>query len=321
MNNQKKHLFTSTIKVQSENVGTRIDQYLAKSIEELSRNRIQQWIKLGQILVNDSAIDSDYSVQDNDIITINAEVNHPSNEIKPMPMPLEIIFEDDDLLAINKPVGLVVHPGAGNEDNTLQNALLAYDSSLEQIPRAGIVHRLDKDTSGILIIAKTLIAHQHLILQMKNRHIQKKYLAVVQGVPIAGEQVNLPIGRHHKDRKKMQVRDDGKEAITQFTVKEKFNNYALLDVNIITGRTHQIRVHLAQLGFPLLGDKIYGGRLRLPKNADAKFIEVLAALRSQMLHAHQIIFSHPRLEEEIQLQADAPNEMVYLLRTLNEYDT
>ena len=181
MNNQKKHLFTSTIKVQSENVGTRIDQYLAQSIEELSRNRIQQWIKLGQILVNDSAIDSDYSVQENDMITINAEVNHPSNEIKPMPMSLKIIFEDDDLLAINKPVGLVVHPGAGNLDNTLQNALLAYDSTLEQIPRAGIVHRLDKDTSGILIIAKTLIAHQHLILQMKIDTFKRNILLLYKG--------------------------------------------------------------------------------------------------------------------------------------------
>jgi len=233
-------------------------------------------------------------------------------------IPLDLVYEDADLLVINKPAGLVVHPAAGNPAGTLLNALLHYDSSLAGVPRAGIVHRLDKNTTGLMVVARNLTAHKRLVEALQARSVKREYLTVVHTVLTAGGRVEAPIGRHPVDRKRMAVVANCKEAVTHYRVEERFRAHTLVRVQLETGRTHQIRVHMAHQHFPVLGDPVYGGRLRLPKGGDDTFREVLSGFRRQALHATQLGLVHPGSGELMSWHAAVPDDMARLIAVLQQ---
>jgi len=236
------------------------------------------------------------------------------------PVDLDIVYEDDQIIVINKPVGLVVHPGAGNHGGTMLNGLLHYCPSLNQVPRAGIVHRIDKDTSGLLVVAKTRESHLDLVEQLREKSVSRVYLAVVHGVVTAGGTVDQPIGRHpvHRTRRAVSRSNDAREAVTHYRVLEKFRSHTLVQCELETGRTHQIRVHMTYLGFPLVGDQLYGGRPRIPKGASPELIDFLDHFKRQALHAWQLGLVHPATGEEMQWEAGIPEDMQTLIRLLEE---
>ena len=288
----------------------RLDAYVASKINTLSRTMVQKLIEDGEILVNGKEKKISYTVQLGDIIEINIP-KPQETEIKPENIPLDIIYEDNDIIVVNKPKGMVVHPGNGNSDGTLVNAIMAIcKDSLSGIGgkiRPGIVHRLDKDTSGLLIIAKNDIAHINMSNQIKDRQVKKIYIALVRG--IVGEDeatINMPIGRSTKDRKKMAVRKDGKEAITHFKVLKRYNKYTLLEIKIDTGRTHQIRVHMSEIGYPVVGDMVYS------KGKNEFKIE------GQMLHAKSLDFKHPITGKKMHLETELPRYFKDILDKLDE---
>jgi len=237
---------------------------------------------------------------------------------EPEPIELDVVHEDESLIVINKPAGLVVHPGAGNSRGTLMNGLLHHAPKLEELPRAGIVHRLDKDTSGLLLIAKTLTAHTALVRLLADREISRFYLAVCNGVLTGGGKIDVPLGRHRVDRRRMCVRDDGKPAVTHFTVLERFAAHTYVNVRLETGRTHQIRVHFAHRRHALVGDPVYGGRLSLPKGAGDHLITTLRCFRRQALHAAKLEFIHPDSGEALIFEVPPPGDFAELLAALRE---
>jgi len=295
--------------------GRRLDQAAADMFSEFSRSRLKQWILGGQLTVDGQQRRPRDLVLPGERVRLIAQAE-PQVELAPEPIPLNIVWEDDELLVINKPAGLVVHPGAGNPAGTLLNGLLHHIPTLVEIPRAGIIHRLDKDTSGLLMVAKTLTAHTSLVRLLADREISRHYLAVCYGVLTGGGTVSEPIGRHPVDRKRMSVREDGKPAITHYTVKERFAAFTYVDVTLETGRTHQIRVHFAHRRHALVGDPTYGGRLALPKGASEELIQVLRQFRRQALHATRLAFQHPVSGEAIDLAAAPPNDFQELIETL-----
>ena len=285
------------IKVEnSENM--RLDAYIASKQTDLSRSNIQKLIENGEILVNNSKKKMSYKVQEGDVVQINVPEAREAN-IKPENIPIDIVYQDNDIIVVNKPKGLVVHPANGNPDGTLVNAIMAICkdglSGIGGELRPGIVHRLDKDTSGLLIVAKNDKAHRIMSEQIKNRKVRKIYIALVKGVVAENEAtINMPIGRSTKDRKKMAVRKDGKEAVTHFKVLKRYQNYTLLEVKIDTGRTHQIRVHMAEIGHPVVGDMVYSSG----KNE--------FGVEGQMLHAKSLDFKHPITGKQMHLEAPLP---------------
>lgn len=305
-----------TIIVPEIYAGHRLDQALAQLFPEHSRSRLQNWIKKHQITVNNKYWRPSERLQGGETLIIQAQAEIAQNTWEAQPLPLQILYEDETVLVINKSIGLVTHPAAGNYSGTLANALLHHAPSLHQLPRAGIVHRLDKDTSGLLIIAKTLEAHTHLIKQLQERTIKREYYAVINGVCIAGNTINAPIGRHSKDRKKMAVVESGKSAITHYRVLERYRAHTLVRVFLETGRTHQIRVHMAHHHHPLIGDNLYGGRLLIPANASSELIYILRNFKRQALHAIRLTFVHPATQETIQVEAPLPEDMENLLAIL-----
>ena len=228
----------------------------------------------------------------------------------------ELVYEDDDLLIINKPVGLVVHPGAGNRDHTLVNGLLNHRPALSLLPRAGLIHRLDKDTSGLLAVAGTLTAHTRLTRALQKRHIERRYLAVTEGRMIAGQDIDQPIGRDPRLRTRQQVREDGKPALTRVRVQERYRVHSLIEAELATGRTHQIRVHLASIGFPLVGDRRYGARGKVPPAASKELIDLLSGFSRQALHAYHLAFDHPVSGERLDFQAPLPADLLALTQAL-----
>lgn len=295
----------------------RLDQVLAEIFPEYSRSRLQSWIRSQQVLVDGKPLQPRYKVKGNEAITIAAQL--PSQERwQAQAIHLNVMYEDEALLVINKPVGLVVHPAAGNPDNTLVNALLHYAPELAILPRAGIVHRLDKDTSGLLVVARTLNAHTHLVRQLQARTVTREYTAIVNGILIAGGTIDAPIGRNSLQRKKMAVIDDGKPAITHYRVNERFRAHTLICVKLETGRTHQIRVHMAYRHHALVGDAVYGGRLQLPKGASENLITVLRDFKHQALHAEKLGLIHPMTNEYIEWQAPLPEDLQNLIQVLRE---
>jgi 23S rRNA pseudouridine1911/1915/1917 synthase len=254
-------------------------------------------------------------VQGGEAVTVRAE-HAPDERVQPQAMPLKIVHEDEGLIIVDKPAGMVVHPGAGNPARTLQNALLAHDPSLARVARAGLVHRLDKDTSGLLMVARTPEVHTQLTRMLQKRQVTRLYLAVVRGRPTGGGTVDAPLGRHRTQRTKMAVRRDGRTAITHFRVEERFRAHALLRLQLETGRTHQIRVHLAHIGLPIIGDPLYGGRARLVAGAGEALLAALGKFRRQALHAEQLSFVHPLSGRHRSFHAPAPADLRTLLRAL-----
>jgi 23S rRNA pseudouridine1911/1915/1917 synthase len=249
------------------------------------------------------------------VLTVTAEV---AVRAEPEPMALDIVFEDEDLLVINKPAGLVVHPGAGNVSGTLMNGLLAHAPQLESVPRAGIVHRLDKDTSGLMLVAKSLVAHTALVRELAERSISRQYLAICNGVLTGGGKIDAAIDRHPADRTRMAVRETGRPAVTHYTVIERFRAHTYVKVVLETGRTHQIRVHFAHRRHPLVGDPVYGGRLALPAGASEALRDALRSFRRQALHAERLQLKHPVTGEDLSFEAPPPEDFETLLQTLRE---
>jgi len=297
--------------------GRRLDQALAALVSDYSRSRLQQWIRSGYVTLDGHLPQIREKVMGGETVLIDAVIMEQTvNEAEPIP--LDIVYEDADLLVINKPAGLVVHPAAGNPAGTLLNALLHHDAEQACLPRAGIVHRLDKSTSGLMMVARSLTAHKWLVDALQARQVKREYLTVVNSVLTAGGCIDAPIGRHPVDRKRMAVVSGGKEAVTHYRVEERYRAHTLVRVQLETGRTHQIRVHMAYRHFPVVGDPVYGGRLRLPKSADAHVIEVLSGFRRQALHATQLTLEHPVSGEMMSWHADVPPDMAQLIEVLRE---
>jgi 23S rRNA pseudouridine1911/1915/1917 synthase len=310
------------ITVPRECHGQRIDSVLAQLLPEYSRSQITNWIKSSAVTVNKKPCKPKDKALDGDLIELNVEftkVDGDFNQCSPEDIPINVIFEDDEVLVLNKPAGLVVHPGAGNKEHTLVNALLHHAPQLQHLPRAGIIHRLDKDTTGLLIVAKSLTAHTSLIRQMQARDIQRNYITLVLGHVISGGTIDTGFGRHPRNRLKMAVTGQGRQAITHYMVNTQYQDYTLLDVSLMTGRTHQIRVHMAHINHPVVGDQLYNGRMRIPVHASDELRAQIQQFKRQALHACSITFYHPKTDEELTFEAPLPDDFELLLNTLDEH--
>lgn len=302
--------------IPDELIGMRIDQALAKMFPEYSRGQLTKWLKAGDVLVNGQILKPKESIQGGEKVTIGTELQVQDESWQAETIALDIIYEDDDVIIINKPAGMVVHPGAGNHQGTLVNALLAHAPQLANIPRAGIVHRIDKATTGLLMIAKTLTAHNSLVSQLQARTVKREYQAVACGVFTAGGTVDEAIGRHSIDRKRMAVSATGKPSVTHYRVEQRYRAHTLIKCKLETGRTHQIRVHMAHIRHPLLGDPVYGGRFKQAKGMSDSCREVIQNFRRQALHAGLLGFIHPTTGEEVSWQIDLPDDMQQLVDAL-----
>lgn len=296
----------------------RLDQAAAELMPEHSRSRLQSWIKSGALTVNGTVRKPRDKVMLDDVLDLDAE---PEVQVtwEAEPISLDIVYEDEHLLVINKPAGLVVHPAAGHADGTLVNALLNHAPEVENLPRAGIVHRLDKDTSGIMVVARSLIAHTSLVDQLQTRTMGREYEAVVVGSLTGGATVDAPIGRHPQDRKRMAVVSSGKPAVTHYRLLERFAAHTHIQCKLESGRTHQIRVHMTHVRHPLVGDPAYGGRLRLPKGTTEELRQALAAFNRQALHARRLTLEHPETGETLSWEVPLPEDMVQLIEALRKH--
>ncbi|MGO4891359.1 23S rRNA pseudouridine(1911/1915/1917) synthase RluD [Flavobacterium sp. W21_SRS_FM6] len=315
---EKIHLQAS---VPQDLFGKRLDQALAEMFPDYSRSRLKEWILSDCVKVNEQIANTPREkLVGEELVEINAvievQVRHEGQNIK-----LDIVYEDDDILVINKPANLVVHPGAGNSSGTILNALLNHAPQIANVPRAGIVHRLDKDTTGLMVVAKNIIAQTHLVEQLQAREVSREYEAIVYGTMVAGGTVDAPIGRHPTKRVNMAVIESGKPAVTHYRVKEKFRAHTYVRLKLESGRTHQIRVHMSHIRYPLVGDISYGGRPRPPKSASPEFIETLRAFRRQALHAVQLELVHPVTGDWMSWQAPLPDDFVHLLSVIREDKT
>jgi 23S rRNA pseudouridine1911/1915/1917 synthase len=297
--------------------GRRFDAVLAELFPEFSRSRLTTWVKAGDVLLDGEVARPRDPVRAGQAVALTA-VLETQTRAEPEDIPLGVLYEDADVIVIDKPAGLVVHPGAGNHSGTLVNALLFRDPALALVPRAGIVHRLDKDTSGVMVVARTVQAHASLVAQLSARDVHRQYLAVVVGALVSGGTASGAIDRHPRDRLKMAVREDGRDAVTHYRLRERFRAHTALECRLETGRTHQIRVHMAHLKHAILGDPLYGGPLKLPKGASDELIALLRAFRRQALHAETLEFVHPSTGEPVRCTAPVPDDMQALLRALRE---
>ncbi len=305
------------VSIPAEAAGRRLDQALAELLPDFSRSRLTAWIKSGDILVDGAVVLPRQIVRGGEVVCLNAQ---PVAEVAMAPeaIALDVRYEDADVIVVNKPAGLTVHPGAGQPSGTLQNALLHFDPELAKIPRAGIVHRLDKDTSGVMVVARSLRAHTALVEQLQARDMHRQYAAIVYGSMIAGGSVDAPIGRHPRDRLKQAIVEEpaGKRAVTHYRVRERFRAHTLVECRLETGRTHQIRVHMAHVKHALLGDQTYGGGLKLPKGATPELAAAMREFRRQALHAQTLEFAHPADGRAIRVEAELPADMQALLAAL-----
>jgi 23S rRNA pseudouridine1911/1915/1917 synthase len=302
--------------VTDELAGQRLDQVASRLFPDYSRSRLQAWIKSGALTVDGAIRRTSDRLEGGEALALNAVIE-PQVRDAAQAITLDIVHEDDALIVINKPADLVVHPAAGHSDGTLLNALLHHCPQVAELPRAGIVHRLDKDTTGLMVVAKTLEAHTDLVAQLQDRSVSRRYLAVVQGAMVAGGTVNAPIGRHPTDRQRQAVlTHGGKDAITHYRVKTRFRDHTLVACQLETGRTHQIRVHMAHIRHPLIGDATYGGRLKLPKGASDELIDMLRNFRRQALHAEALGLYHPDSGEYCEWQVSIPADFEAMLAVL-----
>lgn len=308
------HIKISTA-IPDEMSGKRLDQALAILLPEHSRARLQGWIRDGYVLIDNKTMRPRDKVQGGEQVKIQAEVETQISA-SPENIPLEIVFEDEHIIVINKPAGLIVHPGAGNPQHTLMNALLNHEQKLEQVPRAGIVHRLDKDTSGLLVIARTLQSHTYLINQLQARDMHREYVTIVSGIMTAGGTIDQPIGRHPKHRTRMAVVKNGREATTHYRIIKKYRHHTQLQVNLETGRTHQIRVHMAWLHYPIIGDPVYGTKKQLVKGMNSSLAKIITSFPRQALHARAIQLAHPKNDEMMTWKAPIPEDITKLIGSL-----
>jgi 23S rRNA pseudouridine1911/1915/1917 synthase len=295
--------------------GQRLDQALAAALPQYSRSRLQRWINSGAVLLAGKSPKPRARLAGGEHVSVRAEFAADTS-VGPESIALRIVHEDAALLVIDKPAGLVVHPGAGNRTHTLQNALLGHDAALARVPRAGLVHRLDKDTSGLLVVARTPAAHRALVLELQERGIERSYLALCLGAPTSGGTIDEPIGRHRTRRTHMAVRGDGRNAVTHYRIAERFRGHTLLRVQLETGRTHQIRVHLAHIGLPIVGDATYGGRRRQVAGGGVALRSQLQQFRRQALHAQSLTLTHPLTGRRVSFEAPVPADFQALLAAL-----
>lgn len=303
--------------IPEELAGRRLDQALAAMYRDYSRSRITDWIRRGEVRINQQPARPRDKVRGGERVDILARLEADAS-LMPEAIPLSLIHEDEHILVINKPPGLVVHPGAGNARHTLLNALLNHDPGLARLPRAGIVQRLDKDTSGLMVVARTPTAHTHLVEALQTRRVKREYRAIVTGVLIAGGTVDVPIGRHPRQRTRMAVVSSGKPAVTHYRICERYRAHTLIQVHLETGRTHQIRVHMAHLGHALLGDPLYGPRPTLPRSADVRVREGIQGFKRQALHACGLSLEHPVSGEDLRFKVPLPEDLQRLCELLRE---
>ena len=301
-------------------IGQRLDSALAQMLPDYSRSKITNWVKSGKALINNKTFKPKEKVSGGEIVNLSIEPE-PSNNWQAEAIALDIVYEDSDIIVINKPVGLVTHPGAGNWTGTLANALLHYDPSLANLDRAGIVHRLDKNTSGLMVVARSELAQKNLVEQLQTHSVSREYSAIVYGHMISGATVDAPIGRDSKDRIKQAVNENGKDAITHYRVIDRFMHHTHVKCILETGRTHQIRVHMASIGHPLIADTLYGGKVRFPKKADDNLKTSLKDFNRQALHAKKLTLTHPITQESMTFKAPLPQDMQALLVVLSTYDS
>jgi 23S rRNA pseudouridine1911/1915/1917 synthase len=296
--------------------GLRLDQALARALPQYSRARLQTWIEAGAVEVDGRRLRAKDKVVGGEQVRIEARIE-AEGRVAAEELPVDIVFKDRALFVINKPAGLVVHPGAGNAAHTLQNALLAVDPKLALVPRAGLVHRLDKDTSGLLVVARTPEVHTALVSALAEREVERHYIALCTGVMTAGGTVDEPIGRHRSVRTRMAVRSDGRQAVTHYRVMTRFRAHTLVRAELETGRTHQIRVHLAHIGFPIVGDPLYAGRRRVPAGCSPQLLSALSEFRRQALHAARLKLVHPISGREVEWEAPVPPDMQHVIDVMH----
>jgi 23S rRNA pseudouridine1911/1915/1917 synthase len=301
-----------------ELAGLRLDSALARLLPQHSRSRIKRWIEDGAVRIGRDRVRPRDLVKAGAHVRVQMALDAPAPGVMPEPIALSVVHEDSDVLVIDKPAGLVVHPGAGNPRHTLQNALLGWDPSLGLLPRAGLIHRLDKDTSGLLVVARTPEAQTSLSRQLMARTVSRQYQAVCVGVMTGGGTIDAPIGRNRQDRLRMAVRESGRPAVTHFRVLERFRAHTFLSVQLETGRTHQIRLHLSHQKYPIVGDPVYGGRFAQPRGATSALLGTLRAFKRQALHAAMLGFDHPRTSKRLTLQSPVPADFEQLLLVLRE---
>lgn len=318
MNEQTQHI-KKTLYAQSDDAGTRIDQFISAQFPDFSRNAIQQWIKQGAVKIDGHNTKSKYILKGFETICLAVKIEQ-SVEDRPENMPLDIRYQDKHLMVINKPAGLVVHPGSGNPDGTLLNGLLGLSEAQRMLPRAGIVHRLDKATSGLMVVAKEAECQLKLIDMLKAHRVERTYFCVAKGCIKKPGTVETIIGRHPSQRTKMAVTTKGKPAVTHYWPTELFKNFTVLRVQLETGRTHQIRVHMHHLGHALVGDPVYGNKNRLNASVDGELKTIIRAFPRQALHAHKLAFTHPLLDKQIEVTAPIPDDLCHLLDDLHDLD-
>jgi 23S rRNA pseudouridine1911/1915/1917 synthase len=297
--------------------GLRLDQALARALPQYSRARLKGWIEAGAVQVDGRQPRAKDKVLGGERVDVAARLE-ADERIIPEAQPLTVVHQDRALFVINKPAGMVVHPGAGNPRHTLQNALLALDPKLALVPRAGLIHRLDKDTSGLLVVARTPEAHARLVAALAEHEIERTYLAICAGAMTGGGSIDAPIGRHRTQRTRMAVRSDGREALTHYRIVKRYRAHTLVRVQLETGRTHQIRVHLAHIGYPVVGDPVYGGRRRLPAACSPELAAALGSFDRQALHAARLALAHPTSGRRLQWEAPLPEDMAGLLAALDQ---
>jgi 23S rRNA pseudouridine1911/1915/1917 synthase len=308
-----------TILIPERMLGLRLDVALSEMLPDYSRSKITAWIKSGEALIGQKTFKPKDKSNGNEVIELKVNKSQ-NNDWSADNIPLSIVYEDDDIIVVNKSTGMVTHPGAGNWSGTLANALLHYDANLKVLDRAGIVHRLDKNTSGLMVVAKNEKSQKYLVEQLQTHSVSREYSAIVYGHMIAGGTVDKPIGRDTKDRVKQAVSSNGKEAVTHYRVIDRYLNHTHVKAILETGRTHQIRVHLSHIGYPLIGDPMYGGKVRFPKKADEVLKKALVNFKRQALHARKLTLTHPISGKLMSWKAPLPEDMSALLDVLNDYD-
>lgn len=308
--------YRKSLRIEKSAAGNRLDRVLAEHFSDVSRSQLTKWIKDGSITVNGESRKPNYKLTGGESVTVDATFEPKQDWDTATELELQIVFQDDDLLVINKPAGLVVHPGAATVAPTLANGLLALRPELNQLPRAGIVHRLDKDTTGLMVVAASELARVRLIAALAKREVSRTYLAVVEGRLAESREIDLPLGRSSRDRTRQTVREDGREALTLLTPIAKFRAHTLVRAELRTGRTHQIRVHAARVGLPLVGDLKYGAKRRIPPSANPDLSSLLRELKRQALHAYQLAFTHPRSAQPMSFEAPLPLDLKTIVEAL-----